>query len=112
MLRIVGVSLAYAISSFRLSFLTFAIPFRFINLAFIKLLKNLRTPFINSLIMFSVIIIYKYLLQFQLSSEKILGLSVCLGILFYAAINYHSNREKPSELWALVLNKEKLHERR
>ena len=98
---IVGVAVAYAIASVSLFYPNFAIPFRLIDLKFMKLIQALYKPFINSLIMFLAIMLLKYFLPNELSNQLVLGLSVGMGIMVYAFMSWLISREQFKELWEL-----------
>jgi O-antigen/teichoic acid export membrane protein len=104
---IVGVAAAYAIATFIILYPSFAIPFRLIDLKFIQLLNALRLPFLNSSLMFVVLVIIGINLRTWSSNVVKLILSVMLGIVVYATVSWLTNREQLNELWELALHKEK-----
>lgn len=118
---IIGVATAYAIATFSLSYPSFAIPFRLINLKFSQLLGVLWKPLMNSLIMFTAIIGFKAALlellsnravlnmigfekisSIVLTNAMILGLSIIVGIIVYSAASWVTSKEQLKELWALA----------
>ena len=98
---IVGVASAYAVAVVILTYPSFAIPFRLINLKFSRLLKVLWKPFINSLIMFIAILTFRNVLPMNFSSAVVLILSIALGIIVYAAASWVNSKEQLRELWGL-----------
>ena len=99
---IVGVTVAYAIAVFSISYLSFAIPFRLIDLKVVRLLGVLWRPLLNSVIMFATILTFKAILPLTLSSVMVLNLSVVLGIVVYGASSWMINRKLLYELWDLA----------
>jgi len=106
---IIGVAVAYAIASFTLFYPSFAIPFRLVEIKFVQLLKVLKLPLINSLLMFVVLGSFTSILPAMLSGPVVVLLSVTLGVVIYVAANWITNREQLKELWDLTgLNRTKL----
>lgn len=99
---IVGVAVAYVIASFGLSYPSFAIPFRLIDLKFLNLLKVLWRPFVNSLLMFLVLIIFRQVLPPGLFNGFVLSLSIVLGFGVYMAASWVNSRDQLYELWNLA----------
>ena len=108
---IIGVAVAYAIATFILSYPSFSIPFRLVGLKFVQLLKILRLSFINSSLMFIVLVLFILILPSLLSDIIVLLLSVTLGVAVYTVSTWLTNREQLIELWDLAgLNRTKLHD--
>ena len=99
---IVGVSAAYAIAVFSLSYFNQAIPFRLIDLNFIRLIQVLKKPFLNSLTMFLAVMLFLNFHSYGLPDELILVASIGIGITTYAVINWLTNRGQLQELWSLI----------
>ncbi len=118
---IIGVAVAYVLAVFSLSYFNFAIPFRLINLKFSRLLAVLWRPFVNSLIMFVVVLGFKAGLLSLLSTEAVsnvfgftgvssdlivnamvLGLSILVGVFVYALVTWFNSKEQLKELAELV----------
>ena len=99
---IVGVAVAYVIVSFGLSYPSFAIPFRLIDLKFPSLLKVLWRPFVNSLLMLLVLVIFRLALPPGIVDGFVLGMSIFLGVCVYMAASWVNNREQLRELWSLA----------
>lgn len=108
---IIGVAAGYAIASFILSYPSFSIPFRLVDLKFVQFLKVLEPSFINSSLMLIVLILFTIMLPSSLSDFMTLLLSVTLGAAVYAAVSWITNREQLKDLWNLArLNRTKLHD--
>lgn len=108
---IVGMAVAYAIASFLLSYPSFWIPFRLVDLKFVQLLRVLRSSFLNSGLMFVMLVLFIMILPSSLPDVIILLLSVILGVAIYTAATWLTNREQLKELWDLTgLNRRKLHD--
>jgi PST family polysaccharide transporter len=108
---IIGVTSAYAIASFILVYPSFSIPFRLVHLKFVELLKILRRSFINSSLMFVVVVVFRMILPATLSSVMTLVLSTILGVIIYAAASWLTNRNQLKEMWELIgLNRMKIRE--
>jgi len=98
---IVGVATAYATASFLLTYPSFAIPFRLIDLRVSDLIAVLWRPFLASLLMFGVLMSLKILiLPTSLASASILGILVPTGLITYLLASWFINREQMQELVA------------
>lgn len=108
---IIGVSVAYAIASFILLYPSFYIPFQLVHLKFVELLKILRPHFINSGLLFIVLVIFRMLIPNTLPHIVTLGLSFGLGLVTYAVASWTTNRVQLQELWKLIRpNRSKIYE--
>jgi lipopolysaccharide exporter len=99
---VTGVAGAYAIVSFVLAYPSFYIPFQLIDLKFLDLVKVLRPAFLNSLLMFIVLILMRLSLPKSWSNAVILSLSVIAGSTVYAVASYLTNQEQIRELLDLL----------
>jgi O-antigen/teichoic acid export membrane protein len=99
---IIGVAVAYAIASLILIYPSFSIPFRLVNLRFVQLLKVLGLPFLNSGLMFVIVIVFRMLLPSWYSDAMVFVFSVSLGIAVYTTASWLTSRELLKELWGLV----------
>jgi PST family polysaccharide transporter len=99
---IIGVAAAYAIASFILSYPSFAIPFRLVDMKFFQLLKVLKPPLLNSCLILVLLVLFMSILPASLSNEIVLILSVTMGAAVYLITSWLTNREQLKELWELV----------
>ena len=90
---IVGVASAYAIASLTLTYPSFAIPFRLIDLPMRDLALAVWRPLVTSLIMLGVLLGLKFFLPTNLASGWVLGILIPTGILIYAIASWFINRE-------------------
>ncbi len=98
---IVGVAIAYAVAALILAYPNFAIPFKLIDLNFLRFLKALQYPFLSSIIMLLVLVIFKLTLAETLSYPMELATGIILGSVVYIALNWTTNRDLLQELWNL-----------
>lgn len=106
-----GVAMAYAIASFILLYPNFSIPFRLIDLKFLELFRILKQPFINSILMFVAILIFKGVVRSTLSNSANLVSFILLGVVVYTVASWVTNQNQLKELWELIgLNRIKLND--
>ncbi|MDJ0674819.1 MAG: MOP flippase family protein [Calothrix sp. MO_167.B42] len=100
---IVGVATAYATASATLTYPSFAIPFRLIDLRVRDLIAVLWRPFLASLLMLSVLMSLKiFILPKSLANAWILGILVPTGFITYLLASWLLNREQMQGLLATV----------
>lgn len=91
---IVGVAAAYAIITVILSYPSFAIPFRLINVRFSELGAVLWRPFLSSLLMLGLLLVLRAALSTDLPSRWTLGILVSTGIIVYLSASWMVNRDQ------------------
>lgn len=89
-----GVALSYAAAMAILIYPCFAVPFRFIDLRFTKLLSMLQRPFLISLLMMAVLYVLKEALSSYIPTWSILAVLVPFGAVFYLGACWMFNREQ------------------
>jgi PST family polysaccharide transporter len=99
---IVGVAVAYAITSLMLTYPNFAIPFTLIDLPIRNFSEVLWRPFVACLIMFAGILALKIILPPDLTGNWVLAVLVPVGGLIYLATNWLMNRNQVMELIGIV----------
>ena len=91
---ILGVAAAYALIVAVISYPSFAIPFKLINLPMRDLLKVLWRPLISSGLMLVVVMGLKLTLVSQISELWVLLITVPIGVLIYAVSSLLINHEQ------------------
>jgi PST family polysaccharide transporter len=112
---VTGVATAYAISSFILFYPGFLIPFRLINLKFIRLLMAVKPALLGSGLMLAVLVIAGAWVPYLLpnSPVAILLLIAIIGVAVYTAFSWTANRDQLMEFLVLAgLKRENPHESR
>jgi PST family polysaccharide transporter len=99
---IIGVAVAYAIATVLLTYPSFYFPFKLIDLKLSRMLKVLKPTFVNSFLMFILLVIMRLSLPRSLSSAAVLVLSAMVGIAVYVSVSYLTNQDQIRELWGLV----------
>ena len=99
---VVGVAVAYAITSVFLIYPGYAIPFRLISLPVGKLALVLWRPLLSSLIMGAVLFITRHVLPEQITSAQQLAILIPLGVATYGGAAWLIAREQVLELWLLL----------
>ncbi|MGK7902425.1 MAG: MOP flippase family protein [Hormoscilla sp.] len=102
---IVGVAIAYSITSVILVYPSFAIPFRIISLPMGELAAVLWRPLGASLLMLGTVLLVKLLLPTSLASAWILGILVLTGCTSYLLANWLINREQMQQIWMALKSK-------
>lgn len=102
---IVGVAVAYAITTAILTFPSFVIPFRLINLRVQEFGTALLRPLLASLMMQMVIIVLKLALRKEMASEWVLFILVFAGGIAYFVASWLMNREQVREFAHLLANR-------
>ncbi|RMF97815.1 MAG: colanic acid exporter [Candidatus Schekmanbacteria bacterium] len=90
---VIGVAIAYAIVSFALFYPSFYIVFRLINLKVSNLIDYLYKPFLNSVVMSLLIVLFGLLISKFVSDYLYLFLAVLFGITIYTLMSYLFNRD-------------------
>ncbi len=99
---IVGVASAYAIASLTLTYPSFAIPFRLIDLPMRDLGLVVWRPLVASLIMLGVLLGLKFFLPTSLASGWVLGILIPTGILVYSIASWLINREQIQQFLGML----------
>lgn len=99
---IIGVALAYTVTSLILTYPNFAIPFKLINLPMKHLWQALWRPFLCSLIMLMILFGLKTVLPENLSNGMELGISVFIGVITYLFISWIINRVQIRQILEIV----------
>jgi O-antigen/teichoic acid export membrane protein len=99
---IVGVSAAYTIANFSLTYLSLAIPFRLIQLPVRDFLAALSRPLTSSLFMLGVLLGIKVLMPANLPSVWVLGILAPIGCIVYMLASWLINREQLQQLLDVV----------
>lgn len=102
---IMGVASAYAVVSIVLVYPAFAIPFKFISLSVIALLKVLWRPFLCSSLMFVFLFLVELFIPSFPSNINLLCTMVPAGVLTYALLTKFLNWEKASEIFQIARGK-------
>jgi O-antigen/teichoic acid export membrane protein len=81
-----GVAICYAIATLLITYPSFAIPFRLIDLKFTDFILNLKEEIVTSIIMFvTVMVVVTILRNYLFPSEIILVNGIVIGVLCYLA---------------------------
>jgi O-antigen/teichoic acid export membrane protein len=102
---IIGVAAAYGITTALLTFPSFAIPFRLINLRLRQFGAAILRPLLASLFMQLVVMVLKVVLRKEMSSAVILFILVFIGIIAYCVTSWLMNREQVRTFVHLLANK-------
>jgi O-antigen/teichoic acid export membrane protein len=101
-----GVAISYAIASLLLTYPSFAIPFRLINLKFKDFVLNLKEEAATSLIMFIIVMaVLTIQRHFLFSSKIILISSIAIGVMSYLVAVIAINNSTYKELKNHILSK-------
>jgi PST family polysaccharide transporter len=85
---VVGVSVAYAVITFALSYVEFYVPLRLIDLKVSKLGKVCARPFANSLIMFIFLLVLINTMHHWASNAVVLIVAILLGVGIYSLLSW------------------------
>uniref|UniRef100_A0A7C3VMF6 MOP flippase family protein n=1 Tax=Planktothricoides sp. SpSt-374 TaxID=2282167 RepID=A0A7C3VMF6_9CYAN len=99
---IVGVATAYAIATMLLSYPSFAIPFRLIQLPMQDFLSVIWRPFFVSILMLVVIIAVKFLLPIDINNGWMLLILGTAGSISYVLSSLFINQTQIKELFRLI----------
>lgn len=104
-----GVAICYAFATLLLTYPSFALPFRLIDLKFIDFILNLKKEIITSLIMFMIVMASVTIQRnYFLSNEVILISGVVIGVLCYFIAVMTFNNSIYKELKNYSVSKEKI----
>lgn len=100
---LLGMTLAYVISSLSLSYHNFSIPFKLIEMSMIRFLQVLWKTLLCGLAMLVILLVIKANLPSGLNPLFILAINIPIGAISYLGFSWLINREKLQELFLSVL---------
>ncbi len=99
---ITGVAASYAAASLVLLYPSFAIPFRLIDLSFVRMAKMLVPAFLNSILMYIALTIMMFSLPSPIPDPVVLALGIAVGLTVYVLGSWLTNQNQIKELWGLI----------
>lgn len=89
---VLGVALSYFISYLLVTYPSFAIPFKLIELKFSFFISNLYKIFLSGFVMYVVVFIFSLFFNGVLSDVYILLLSIIIGVFIFIFMSYFINK--------------------